>query len=308
MSPEKDDLIEGFLTGLVVEKGRAENTVAAYRRDLQAWRAHLDGQGGSLDSAGPADVESFVAALRAAGCAPTTVARRLAAVRGFHGHLLAEGRLPGDPTAGVEAISVPAGVPHPLEPEQVERLLASPTGDDARAVRDRALLEFLYATGARISEACGLDVDDVDFTEDLVRLFGKGAKERVVPFGETSREALGAWLRGGAREELRGSRPRSSGDREAFFLTDTGRRLNRQKAWSIVVRAAARAGLPPGVSPHVLRHSCATHMLDNGADLRIVQEMLGHASISTTQVYTRVSRQRLLQVYREHHPRARGSR
>ena len=305
MSAETDRMIEGFLVRLVVEKGRAGNTIAAYRRDLAAWSAHLDAIGIPLSAARSADVEGFVDSLRAGGVAPSTVARRLAAVRGFHAHLRSEGLLPSDPTEGVEAAAVPAGVPHPLEPGEVERLLAAPQGDDPRALRDRALLEFLYATGARISEACGLDVDDVDFTEDLVRLFGKGSKERVVPFGGSARSALSAWLLGGARGSLSPPTPRSAGDRDAFFLTDTGRRLNRQKASAIVVRAAARAGLPEGVSPHVLRHSCATHMLENGADLRIVQEMLGHASISTTQVYTKVSRQRLVQVYREHHPRAR---
>lgn len=303
--PEDARVIEDFLTRLTVEKGRADNTVRAYRRDLILWCGFLSERGASLDSARETDVEGFAVGLRDAGLAGSTVARRMAAVRGLHGHLVAEGLRHTDPSERFEGISVPAGIPHPLEPDEVERLLSVPIGGEPRAVRDRALLEFLYATGARISEVCGLDVDDVDFAEDLVRLFGKGSKERVVPFGGNARAALWEWIKGGGRHALLPPAPRSPSDRDAFFLTDTGRRLNRQKAWSVVSRAAAAAGLPDGVSPHVLRHSCASHMLDHGADLRIVQEMLGHASISTTQIYTRVSRDRLLRVYLEHHPRAR---
>lgn len=308
MHPEDVRWVEEYLARLTVEKGRSDNTVKAYRRDLGLWCAHLAERGVTLAGARESDVDAFAATLRSTGLAASTVARRMAAVRGLHAQLLVEGRTASDPAGRFEGITVPAGVPHPLEPDQVERLLAVPVGSDPRTVRDRALLEFLYATGARISEACGLDIDDVDFPEDLVRLFGKGSKERVVPFGGSARAALWEWSRGGARTALASRSPRSPSDRDAFFLTDTGRRLNRQKAWSIVSRAARAAGLPEGTSPHVLRHSCASHMLDHGADLRIVQEMLGHASISTTQVYTRVSKERLVRVYREHHPRAREPR
>jgi integrase/recombinase XerD len=302
---EESRWVDEFLVRLTVERGRALNTVGAYRRDLSLWSLHLAGRGVSLASARDVDVESFAAALRQDGLAKSTVARRMAAVRGLHAHLVAEGRMSVNPAERFEGISVPAGIPHPLDHEEIERLLSVPAGNDPRQVRDRALLEFLYATGARISEACGLGVDDVDFSEDLVRLFGKGSKERVVPFGGRARAALIEWCRGGARRALSIPDPRSPADRDAFFLTDTGRRLNRQKAWAIVSHAAFAAGLPEGVSPHSLRHSCASHMLENGADLRIVQEMLGHASISTTQIYTRVGREHLVEVYRQHHPRAR---
>jgi integrase/recombinase XerD len=177
---EESRWVDEFLVRLTVERGRALNTVGAYRRDLSLWSLHLAGRGVSLASARDVDVESFAAALRQNGLAKSTVARRMAAVRGLHAHLVAEGRMSVNPAERFEGISVPAGIPHPLDHEEIEGLLSVPAGTDPRQVRDRALLEFLYATGARISEACGLGVDDVDFSEDLVRLFGKGSKEDEV--------------------------------------------------------------------------------------------------------------------------------
>ena len=209
-----------------------------------------------------------------------------------------------DPTVHLEGIKVARGVPKPLNMEEVLRVLASPAGDEPVVVRDRAFLEFLYATGARVSEACGLDIDDIDMNQGLVRLFGKGSKERIVPVGRTALEAVRAYLDDGARQGLIPQGGRSGADRRALFLTNSGRRLNRQKAWDIVRTAGVRAGLREELSPHAMRHTCATHMLEHGADLRIVQEMLGHASISTTQVYTKVSTERLFAVYRSAHPRA----
>jgi integrase/recombinase XerD len=183
-------------------------------------------------------------------------------------------------------------------------LLDAVVGDTPVARRDRALLEMLYATGARISELCGLSLDDIDADEQLLRVFGKGSKERIVPYGRSASEALGRWLSPGGRDEMEPRRWARQGDATAVFLNSRGARLSRQSAWEVVRRHGSAVGLTDHLSPHVLRHSCATHLLSNGADIRIVQELLGHASISTTQVYTKVSQDRLWSVYRESHPRA----
>ena len=291
---------------MTVERGRSQNTVAGYRRDLARYEAFLAERGVDVTNAGEDDVEAFVRALQASGEAVASTARRLAAVRMLHSHMASEGARNDDPAARVEGVRVPVGVPKPLSTSEVESLLSAVTGEDALALRDRALLEFLYATGARISEACGLDLDDIDLGQRIVRLFGKGSKERVVPFGRTAETHLRAWLARGGRDVLAPREWARQGDREAVFLTNRGRRLNRQKAWAVVRDAGRAAGIARELSPHVLRHSCATHMLEHGADLRIVQEMLGHATISTTQIYTKVSQDRLFAVYRQAHPRARG--
>lgn len=306
MAPQSggDETIEKFLTWLRVERGRAANTVASYRRDLLRAESHLRARRASLVTANGKDLESFIASLQASGEAAASTARRLAALRMYYGYLVAEEVLVADPTTHLEGIKVAAGVPKPLTMEETERLLSSVTGESPSDVRDRALLEFLYATGARISEACGLNLDDLDLRDRVVRLFGKGSKERVVPVGRLAAESLREYLSDGARSGLEPATWRSAGDRTAVFLTNTGRRLNRQKAWAVVRKAGALAGIEGEMSPHVLRHTCATHMLEHGADLRIVQEMLGHATISTTQIYTKVSQERLLTVYRSAHPRA----
>lgn len=299
-----DPFVERFCRWMQVERGRSVNTVAAYRRDLVQWSIWLDGKSENTSSATEAHVVGFVEFLNSRGDAAASVARRLAALRMFHGFLLAEGLRSDDPSASVEGVKVPRGVPKPLSESEVTSMLAAVTGDSAAERRDRAMLEFLYSTGARISEMCGLDLADLDLTARLVRLFGKGAKERIVPFGGEAARSLSDWLSAGGRDMLAPERWRATGDRDAVFLTDTGRRMNRQKAWTVVRDAGVRAGITKEISPHVLRHSCATHMLEHGADLRVVQEMLGHATISTTQIYTKVSTERLWAVYREFHPRA----
>ena len=299
-----DDHVESFLTWLRVERGRAANTVASYRRDLHRAGAFLAARRSSLLAAGSKDLTAFVADLQASGEAAASTARRLAALRMYYGHMVAEGVLDTNPTSHLEGIRVAAGVPKPLTLGETERLLAAVTGEAPADERDRAMLEFLYATGARISEACGLNMDDIDLRERVVRLFGKGSKERLVPIGRVACEALRAYMEDGARSSLQPLSWRKADDRVAVFLTNTGRRMNRQKAWDVVRTAGLRAGIAGEMSPHVLRHTCATHMLEHGADLRIVQEMLGHATISTTQIYTKVSQERLLAVYRSSHPRA----
>jgi integrase/recombinase XerD len=294
---------EQFLRWLAVERGRAQNTISGYRRDLGRYETFLATRGMTVLNCSETDVESFLQGLQREGQSPASTARRLAAVRMCHGFLFGEGLRNDNPTSMIEGVRVPAGVPKPLLLHEVESMLASATGEDSLSLRDRALLEMLYATGARISEACDLNLEDVDMANRIVRLFGKGAKERVVPFGRLAHDHLRAYL-DSARPLLTPDAWVRTSDRDSVFLTNRGRRLNRQKAWSIVRDAGQKAGISRELSPHVLRHSCATHMLEHGADLRIVQEMLGHATISTTQIYTKVSQERLWNVYRQAHPRA----
>ena len=309
VDPSSSDLpreVEDYLSWLVAERGRSPNTVSAYRRDLALYCSWLSERRRSLDSVRSMDIDAFVQERRATS-APSSVARQMAAIRNLHRFMVAEGLRSDDPTADLDGVKVPAGIPKPLSEDEVESLIAAVVGDDAIALRDRALLETLYATGARISELCGLSNGDVDLEAGMVRLYGKGSKERLVPIGSCARRALDTWLTEG-RESLVPARWARRGDAESVFLDKRGRRLSRQAAWAVVVRHGERAGLKGHLSPHVLRHSCATHMLDHGADLRIVQEMLGHASISTTQVYTRVSQEKLFEQYRSAHPRASSSR
>lgn len=302
LSPEA----ESFLLWMTVERGRAANTVSSYRRDLIRYEQFLSHRKTDVSACGEEDVEAFVRSLQSQGDAVASIARRLAAVRMLHTHLVAENLRPDNPAARVEGVRVPTGVPKPLTLDEVDSLLATVTGADSTALRDKALLEFLYATGCRISEACDVNLSDLDMSSRVVRLFGKGSKERIVPFGRTAEKHLADYLSRSGRDMLVPDVWAKSSDRDAIFLTNRGRRLNRQKAWSIVRDAGVAAGITRELSPHVLRHSCATHMLEHGADLRIVQEMLGHATISTTQIYTKVSQERLLSVYRDAHPRAKG--
>lgn len=295
--------VEDFLGWMATERGRSANTLAAYRRDLTGYGQWLAGRGLTLRTVDRASLDRFVNERRASGAAASSVARQLAALRMLHRFLAEEGIRADDPAADVEGVRVPAGIPHPLTEDEVSALLGAVVGTDPVSTRDRALLEFLYATGARISEACGLSLSDIDRDHRVVRLFGKGSKERLVPFGRVADAAMGEWLSGG-REHLEPLRWARRGDQEAVFLNTRGARLTRQAAWAVVRKYGELVGLAERLSPHVLRHSCATHLLDHGADLRIVQEMLGHASISTTQVYTKVSQERLWQVYRQAHPRA----
>jgi len=298
--------VEDYLSWLVAERGRSPNTVAAYRRDLLGYCSWLTAKRKSPGTVTAAEIDAFVQSRRN-DAAPSSVARQMAAIRNLHRFMVAEGMRKDDPTADVDGVRVPAGIPKPLSEEDVGRLIDAVIGEDAIALRDRALLELLYATGARISEVCGLSLGDLDLESGMVRLYGKGSKERLVPVGSCARRAVDRWLEAG-RDDLVPVRWSRRGDAEAVFLDRRGQRLSRQAAWAVVVRHGERAGLKGHLSPHVLRHSCATHMLDHGADLRIVQEMLGHASISTTQVYTRVSQEKLFEQYREAHPRARLAR
>ena len=297
---------EEFLTWLAVERGRAANTLVAYRRDLDGYERFLAGRHRSIAGATELDVQDYVAALRRAGRAPSTVARALVAVRSLHRFLVDEGHVASDPTGDVGSPRVPQGLPKALSEDEVLGLLGAVAGDDAPARRDRAILELLYGTGMRISELVGLSLADLALEEGVVRVYGKGAKERLVPVGRYATDAVVGWLEPSGRGVMTPKRWARRGDAEAVLLNARGGRLSRQGAWGLVRRYGDRVGLGDRLTPHVLRHSCATHMLDHGADIRVVQELLGHASIATTQVYTRVSTERLRIAYEAAHPRAQG--
>ena len=297
---------EEFLTWLRVEKGRSPNTLLAYRADLKAYFAWLHHIGRPVEAISEADIEAYIGWLREAGRAPSSVKRSLVSIRAFHRFCTLEGMAPVDPAADVAVPRVPRGVPKALSEGEIEALIEAVQGRDPMARRDRAILEVLYGTGLRISELVGLSLADVDLTEGLIRAFGKGSKERLVPLGRLAASALEDWLAAGGRPDVEPERWARRGDEEALFLNTRGGRLSRQGAWGIVRRYGDRVGLGDRLTPHVLRHSCATHMLDHGADIRAVQELLGHASISTTQIYTLVSTERLWSVYRAAHPRALG--
>ncbi|MCP3977533.1 MAG: site-specific tyrosine recombinase XerD [bacterium] len=288
-----------FLVSVRAERGLAANTAEAYRRDLDQYATYLRDHGCDDIAAVTADdVSGYVGALTERGLAPSTIARKIAAVRGMHRFLVAEEVFDRDPTALVEAPKRPSSLPKALTVDQVERLIGAAAGESALAVRDVAILEFMYASGARVAETVGLDVLDLDLAESVAVVTGKGAKQRLVPLGNYAVVALRSYL--GRRLELKGDQP----DPGALFLSSRGRRLTRQAVWQLVRKHSISAGLDPAeVSPHVLRHSVATHMVEGGADLRTVQEILGHASISTTQIYTRVSPRHLYEVYVAAHPR-----
>jgi integrase/recombinase XerD len=307
-----------------VERGLAAHTLQAYRRDLLRYQATLAARGRTvIGEVTTEDVAAFVAGLRAGDgahlpLAASSAGRAVVAVRGLHAFALAEGLAGADPASAVHPPASPRKLPRAIGVPEVERLIAAAAAggaDELRPLRDRALLELLYGTGARISEAVGLDVDDLGFaaTEPgrdpasqppaTVRLSGKGGRDRLVPVGRYAREALEAYLVR-ARPALAASSRRASAS-PAVFLNARGGRLTRQGAWAVLKSAAARAGLD-GVSPHTLRHSYATHLLDGGADVRVVQELLGHASVTTTQIYTMVTVDKLREVYSAAHPRALG--
>ncbi len=299
--------VDAWLTHLDVEKGCSPNTLSAYRRDLARWSTYLDEMGVTRpEDVTEQHVTEFLARLREGGegrlpLAATSAARTLVAVRGLHRFLALEGELETDPAREVQPPRPPSRLPKAISLDAVERLLeAASVGDTPAALRDRALLEVLYGTGARISEAVGLDVDDVLGEDGLVRLLGKGGKERVVPLGSYASAAVEAWLvRGRPTFAARGR------GTPGLFLNTRGARLSRQSAWAALRTAADRADLAGHLSPHTLRHSFATHLLEGGADVRVVQELLGHASVTTTQIYTRVTVQQLREVYAQSHPRAR---
>lgn len=308
-----DRAVRTYLDHLTVEKGLAANTLSSYRRDLRRYREHLAGAGiDHLDEVSEATVTEFLMRLREGDAdhpplSASSAARTVVAVRGFHRFAVADGLAQLDPAAAVKPPSPAKRLPKALPLADVEAILeAAGAPGTPLALRDRALLEVLYGTGARISEAVGLDVDDVsgldlrDDDDNTILLSGKGGKERLVPVGSFARAALSAYLVRGRPALVAKATP-------ALFLNARGGRLSRQSAWAVLVKAAERAGVTRDVSPHTLRHSFATHLLDGGADVRVVQELLGHASVTTTQVYTLVTVDNLREVFATAHPRARDA-
>jgi integrase/recombinase XerD len=293
---------ERYLDYLAAERGLSPLTLSAYRRDLRRYGAWLSSRGDPDPARLPSEeLAGFVGWLRGrdtavAGYSAGTVARTLAAVRGFHRFLVREGLAGEDPTAQMDSQQPPRRLPKALSVGEVEALLAAPSGESAAALRDRAMLETLYGAGLRISELTALDADDLDLPARMLRCRGKGDRERLVPLGRTAAAELEAWL-------VRG-RPSFTPQSPAVFCNQRGHRLTRQGAWKVIKRHAAAVGLGERLSPHTLRHSFATHLLDNDADVRVVQVLLGHASVDTTQIYTLVSRERVQQVYQRAHPRA----
>jgi integrase/recombinase XerD len=296
---------EEYLSYLAVERGRSKNSIASYRADLTGYERFLRSRGLDVFDVSPGDVEEYLANLAQLGLAPSSRARALAALRGLHRFLLDERGASTDPSAEVATPRVPAGVPKALSEDEVRALLSSPAGDDPLARRDRAILELLYATGMRISELAALSLTSIDNESKLCRVLGKGNKERVVPVGSFARRALDDWLSPSGRPQFARARGARRNDLDALFISTRGLRMGRQAIWRVVHFHALRVGLAAKVTPHVLRHSFATHLLDHGADIRVVQELLGHASITTTQVYTKVSQDHLVRAYQRAHPRAR---
>ena len=304
-TPAVRSQIDRFIDHLVVERGLSDNTVQAYRRDLLRYASHLARRRVSdAATVSPDDVSAFVAALsssrhRGGRYSATSVVRALSSVRALHRFLIREGVAERDPTASVVRPKTARGLPRPITVEDVGRLLSAPQPSSTDGVRDRAVLETLYGAGVRVSELVGLDLDDVDLDGGSVRVLGKGGKERDVPLGRYARDAIGAYLTT-VRPALATARSRG-----ALFVNHRGGRLSRQACWTIIRRYAGLAGLDKRVTPHTLRHSFATHLLEGGADVRVVQELLGHASVATTQVYTLVTKEHLREVYLSAHPRAR---
>lgn len=292
------DFIEDFINYLSVERGMAQNTLLAYRRDLSAYAEHLANQG--ISDAGQVkreNITDYIFHQKKAGLAVTSICRSLAAIKTFHRFLVREGLVREDPTSLVETPKLWKRVPEVLSQGEVENILHAAQGRGWQQIRDYAILELFYASGMRVSELVQLKVENVNFEIGYVRCLGKGSKERIVPIGKNAREAVLRYC-----EKVR---PRLVKDRliSDLFLSRLGRRMTRQSAWKLIKRYAEKANIKKVIKPHTLRHSFATHLLEHGADLRSVQEMLGHSDISTTQIYTHVDRERLRSIHKQFHPR-----
>ena len=301
-------LREQFLVHIGIERGLAKATVSAYESDLNKYVAWLQTHGITKpDDIAKQDVEDYIAALDADGESARSKARRLASIHEFHRFALAQHAVSADVAASVKAPKGASVLPDVLSVDEVSRLLeAAAVGGstDPVVLRDKALLEFMYATGCRVSEAVGTNLDDIDLEEKVVRLMGKGSKQRLVPLGSYARNSVVAYLNAG-RGELERRSTAKVPERRALFLNKRGKRISRQSVWEIVKTAGERAGITKPLHPHTLRHSFATHLIQGGADVRTVQELLGHASVTTTQIYTHVSPEALIETYLTAHPRAR---
>ena len=295
------DPVAEYLEALQTERGASPNTLSAYRRDLSGFLGFLRRRGTTIEPAGADHVARYLLTLRQAGLGPRSVARHLSAVRGLYRFLVREGRLGRDPTEHLEGPRPPRRLPRTLSPKEAAALVESPALDDRAGLRDRALLELLYATGMRASECLALRIEDLNLAAGYVIPTGKGDRQRLVPVGAQALHWVRAYLKT-ARPSLV-----KRADPGTLFVNRAGRRLSRQGLWGIIKKAARRAGVRTAVSPHTLRHSFASHLLERGADLRSIQAMLGHADISTTQIYTRLPSSAVREMYRRFHPRARAT-
>ncbi len=298
--PAADSFLEdigAFLDYCRIEKGLAQNSLEAYRRDLDTFRCFVETDAAKRPP-GPEELGRYLSSLYASGLASRSIARHLATLRGFFGFLVREGKLPKDPTAFLASPKQWSSLPKYLNLEQINRLVAAPKGSKTTGIRDRAMLELLYATGLRVSELLQLQLSDLNLEMGVLRVTGKGGKQRMVPVGKSALAAVAEYLESGRPLLLRG---RGS---PHLFVTARGGTLTRQAFGKLLSCHGKRAGIFHGLTPHVLRHTFATHLLEGGADLRSVQTMLGHADISTTQIYTHVLRSRLKKTVEEHHPRA----
>jgi len=291
----KKELLENFLNYLAVEKGLARNTIESYERDLQKYLLFMKAK--EPDGITRSDVVSFIAHLSSEGISTASTARCLAAVRGFHKYLMTDEHAHTDPTVNIDTPRGWKRLPKTLSLSDVEALLRQPDPATLIGVRDKAMLELLYATGLRVSELVGLKLNDINLERGYLVVIGKGSKERAVPIGETASAALSRYLSTGRSALLKGS------DTDTLFISSRRRGMTRQMFWKRIKHYTGTAGIGKNISPHTLRHSFATHLLDNGADLRAVQAMLGHSDIATTQIYTQVSRERLKKVHEKYHPR-----
>lgn len=292
-------LIGSFINYLSTERGLALNTLESYGRDLRQYAEFLErGKFATLESASRATIISYLLYLEKQGKATATIARRLAALKSFYQFLLRERVLEKDPTANLESPKLEKRLPKVLTIKEIEQLLKQPNPMNSAGLRDRAMLELLYATGIRVSELVSLNMNDVNIDMGYVRCYGKGSKERIVPLGSMAQRSVSDYLGNGRGQLVKDIRE------QALFVNHHGRRLTRQGFWKIVKKYASDARIDKDITPHTLRHSFATHLLENGADLRSVQEMLGHADISTTQIYTHITKGRLKEVYAKAHPRA----
>jgi integrase/recombinase XerD len=299
MKLDLDRACDLYLDHLKVERNLTPNTLESYSRDLTRLRRFLAGRGRrAVDQVSAADLIDYLLDMLDAALAARSRARALVAVRGWFRFLLAERYLASDPTETLDAPRIGRRLPDVVGEEAVTRLLAAPRRDTPRGLRDAAMIECLYATGVRVSELVGLAVADVNLAAGYARVTGKGRKERLVPMGDMARQSIATYIEEARSVFVRDPR------QHALFLTGRGKPMTRQGFWKLLKRYAVAAGIPQNISPHKLRHSFATHLIEHGADLRAVQAMLGHADISTTQIYTHVSRARLVELYNQHHPRS----
>ncbi|MGE6258905.1 site-specific tyrosine recombinase XerD [Heyndrickxia sporothermodurans] len=295
------DRLKDFIHFMVVEKGLSKNTIVSYERDLKSYIKYMEKveQTESLNDITRVHIVQFLNHLRKQGKSAKTLARHVASIRSFHQFLLREKASESDPTVHLETPQTERNLPKVLNLSEVEALLDAPSENSPLSLRDKAMLELLYATGIRVSELINLNLEDLHLTMGFVRCIGKGNKERIIPIGKTATNVLEMYLKDG-RSKLISKQNQT----QSLFLNHHGNRLTRQGFWKILKGLAKKANIEKELTPHTLRHSFATHLLENGADLRAVQEMLGHADISTTQIYTHVSKTRLKDVYSKHHPRA----